>query len=104
MILWQCELCGKTAYKRHEAVNMRCMCSTAQPKKQPCTHRTPRIGRGSCGCGSFFRCQKYGVVCSDRRPHDELYTITLNLDAGGSEQLSEAGYRCCGGCSEFTTL
>jgi hypothetical protein len=60
-----------------------------------CAHRTQRIGGGSCGCGSFFECSELGGYCSDHQPTEELYTITLNFDAGGSIQLSEATYHHC---------
>lgn len=79
--------------------------SEASPVEVPvCQHRSlVPTGTASCGCGSLYSCSLHGLYCSDRRPREELFTITLNLAGGGSVQLSDKSYRCCVDCGDNTT-
>lgn len=76
-----------------------CPCTRGARVKRPCIHKGEKAGRLSCGCGVAYHCTLYGVYCSERRPKEELFTVTLNLSVG-SVQLSEESYRCCSGCQD----
>jgi hypothetical protein len=64
----------------------------AKPTGGICTHRGPRIGNASCGCGAVYECGLHGVLCGNKQPPDEW------ADVNG--RLLGPGFRVCGKCGD----
>ena len=95
MILFVCE-CGQRIMHSDKRQPVCTRCRDPKPAQATvCTHRGPRLGQASCGCGAVYHCNLLGIYCGNKQP--------LEFADFKGTILDETNFRCCRGCAEFVS-